>query len=167
MLLLLKTFFDIVALRKGPEHLPQSILVLVSAFLLMLISALAMMSILEQRGGGNFGYSFLAYALGIAFYGFIILLAGYPQRINQSVSAIIGCGSLITLFYVVETQTLGPLIGEPLSAAIGELFIFWSVPVEGHIMARAINQHWFVGIAIAMLAFIMQVAIFATLTGNA
>lgn len=142
-------------------------LVFAGAFLMLLISALAMLSILEQRGGGNFAYSFFAYALGIVFYGSIILLAGFPQRIVQAVSAIIGCGSVITLFYVVETQMLGPLIGEQLSAAIGELFVFWSVPVEGHIMARAINQHWFVGIAIAMLAFIMQVAIYSMLTGNA
>jgi len=165
LLLLLKIFFEIIALRKGPEHLPRSLLVLAAALLLMLVSAFAMMSVTEQSGG--FAYSFFAYALGLGFYGFVILLAGKQQRIVQALAAIIGCGSLITLFYVVETQLFAPIIGKEASAIIGELVVFWSVPVEGHVIARAINQHWFVGIGIAMLAFIMQVAIYSTLTGNA
>ena len=46
-----------------------------------------------------------------------------------------------------------------MAGLIATLIIFWSVPVEGHIMARAIGQHWFIGIGIAVIAFMLQYGI--------
>jgi len=38
------------------------------------------------------------------------------------------------------------------------------VPVEGHIIARAIDRHWYVGIVIAVGVFIFQYVINLLLT---
>jgi hypothetical protein len=60
--------------------------------------------------------------------------------------------------FVAEYVLLQPFLGVRIASILATLIIFWSVPVEGHIIARAIQQHWFAGIAIAMVVFIMQVA---------
>lgn len=156
MLLLLKTFFEIVALRKGPEAVPSSMLVLSVAIALMLFSSIAAVSLVGVREQQNYLLTFLAYGLGLAFYAAIIFLAGHANRMLAAISSIIACGSLITLMFVAEFLLLDPLLGRNVAGLVATLIIFWSVPVEGHIMARAIDRHWFVGIGIAMLAFILQ-----------
>jgi hypothetical protein len=75
----------------------------------------------------------------------------------QALSAIIACGSIITMAFVAEYMLVSPLLGEQVAGTVATLIIFWSVPVEGHIIARAIRQHWFVGIVISMVAFILQI----------
>ncbi len=156
MLLLLKTFAEIIALRKGPDAVPASWIVFSVALALMMLSSFAAVAFVGVREGHDYSLAFLAYAAGIAFYAGIVLLFGHGGRMLQALSSIIACGSLITLAFVAEFALLSPLLGRGGAGLIATLIIFWSVPVEGHIMARAIDQHWFIGIVIAMIAFIMQ-----------
>ena len=47
--------------------------------------------------------------------------------------------------------------------------MLWSVPVEGHIIARAIDRHWYLGIAIAVLfssCNIVRTSVFSELRTN-
>lgn len=159
MLLLLKTFIDVLALRKGPESVPSSLLVLAIALSMMVISSFAAATLIDVSAERNYLATFGAYGLGIAFYGAVIYLTGHAARMLAAISTIIACGSLITLLFVAEFVLLGPLLGRDVAGLIATLIIFWSVPVEGHIMARAIGQHWFVGIGIAVIAFMLQYGI--------
>jgi hypothetical protein len=70
------------------------------------------------------------------------------------------------LLFVAEYVLLRPFLGARIAGIIATLIIFWSVPVEGHIISRAIGQHWFVGIAIAIAAFVLQIGIQTMLTGQ-
>ena len=156
LLLLLKTFIDVLALRKGPESIPSSSLVLAIALLMMLMSSYVAGTLLEVPAERDYLVTYGAYGLGIAFYGAVIYLSGHASRLLAAISTIIACGALITLMFVAEFVLLGPLLGRDLAGLLATLIIFWSVPVEGHIMARAIGQHWFVGIVIAVIAFMLQ-----------
>jgi len=57
---------------------------------------------------------------------------------------------------VVTFVILRPLAGEQVAALLAWLVLIWSVPVKGHIIARAIEQHWYTGIAIALTVYIAQ-----------
>jgi hypothetical protein len=101
--------------------------------------------------------------VGLACYAAVVVSSGHTPRLLQTVTAILGCGALISFLYLVETVVLGSLLGEPVTTVIAMLIVFWSVPVEGHIIARAINRHWYIGIVIAMAVFVFQWFIYATL----
>ena len=156
MLLLLKTFIDIIALRRGPEAIPSSWLVLLVALLLMIGSSYAAITLIDVPGERDHFVTWSAYGLGIGFYAAVIYLSGKPSRLLPAISSIIACGSLITLLFVAEFVLVAPLLGREFAGLIATLIVFWSVPVEGHIVARAIDQHWFVGIVIAIVAFTLQ-----------
>jgi hypothetical protein len=59
-----------------------------------------------------------------------------------------------------------PFLGAGAAGVVAALIILWSVPVEGHIISRAIQQHWFVGIAIAVAAFILQLGFQSVLSAQ-
>jgi hypothetical protein len=49
-----------------------------------------------------------------------------------------------------------------LGAAVAQiavyLLLFWSIYVKGHIVSRAINRDWYVGLVIAIAVFLLQYA---------
>lgn len=157
LLLLLRTFVDIITLRQGPDSVPRSWLVFALSLVLMALSsyAAAVMIDIDTDRRSNM-VMFSAYGLGILFYAAVILTAGRTERMLQSITSIIGCGSIITVFVVAAFVLFDSLFGAEVAATVATLILFWSVPVEGHIIARAIGQHWFFGIVIAMAAFIGQ-----------
>ena len=97
-------------------------------------------------------------AIGMLAYTGVLLVTGYGRRFLPVMSAIIACGAILNLLFVAEYVLLSPFLGVRIAGIGATLIIFWSVPVEGHIIARGIQQHWFAGIAIAMMVFILQVA---------
>jgi len=156
VLTLLRTYVDMIALRRGPDAVPASWVVMTVAVVLLLVSSYAAMALVDGVNGENPLMTFAGYGLGICFYASVVYISGYSRRIMQAISAIIACGAIITLLFVAEYVLVAPLFGEKIAGLLATLIIFWAVPVEGHIIARTIQQHWFVGITIAMAAFILQ-----------
>ncbi len=156
MLTLVKTLAEITLLRRGPEHLPRSVVLLGMTVSLWLFAALAALALIEQFSEADFFLSVFSAFVGILCYATIIFLYGYGPRTLQTVSAIIGVGGLITLVFVVEYVLLKPFLGAANAGFIATLILFWSVPVEGHIVSRAIERHWYVGILLALGVFVFQ-----------
>lgn len=156
MLTLLRTYVDMIALRKGPDAVPASWLVLCMSILLLVLSSYCAAALIDGVRTQNQLLTYAGYLLGIFFYGAVIYVAGFAGRLLQTISAIIACGSIITLLFVAEYVLFAPLLGDDVAGVVATLIIFWSVPVEGHLISRAIQQHWFVGITVAMAAFILQ-----------
>jgi hypothetical protein len=96
-------------------------------------------------------------AIGLLVYFGVLTVTGYRRRSLQTLTAIIACGSILTLLFVASYVLMQVFLGTRIANMGGTLIIIWSVPVEGHIIARAIQQHWYAGIAIAMFVFIIQV----------
>jgi hypothetical protein len=61
---------------------------------------------------------------------------------------------------------LNPFLGASLASVLVWLILIWSVPVKGHIIARAIGRHWYVGIAISVTIFILQYMFYLSMTGR-
>jgi hypothetical protein len=156
MLALFLTLFDIIRLRKGPDAIPYSWILCLVVLTFWLLAGLAIALSNESMNNEDFLNSTFTGVVALACYAAIIVSSGHTPRLLQTMTAILGCGALISLLYLVETVVVGAFLGEPVTTLIAMLIVFWSVPVEGHIIARAIDRHWYVGIVVAMAVFIFQ-----------
>lgn len=163
---LIKTLFDIVLLRKGPADIPSSWILFVLILALWVFSALAALALIEQFDESDFFLGFFSGVIGIVCYATLVVVAGKPDRLLQTISAIIGCGALISLAFVAEYVLLKPFLGEGPTGLIANLILLWSVPVEGHIIARAIDRHWYIGILLAIVVFVLQYIIYRVVTAT-
>jgi hypothetical protein len=153
-------------LRQGPERVPASWLVFAFALLLMQVTSFVGASLIDY--GDNYSHllAFISNLLAMTIYAGVLFLSGFANRFLQAVSAIVACGAILGLLFVASYLLLTPILGNDIAVVLATLFIFWSVPVEGHIIARAIERDWYLGIAIAMLVFIAQYAFQSALTGR-
>lgn len=99
------------------------------------------------------GVNMLLTAGNAAFYFLVVQIAGYQDRYLQTLTAILGVDAIITLVYlsgfVVVSRFFDPLTTLTFVWAITG----WSVAVEGHIISRAIDRPWAIGIAIAVVSY--------------
>ena len=163
---LLKTLYDIALLRKGPDAIPRSLILLVMAAALWVFASLASLALGEQHDEAEFAINQFTVLIALVAYAAIIVVTGYGPRVLQAVSAVLGCGALISLLAIAELVLLVPFLGKTPAGIVAWLTTLWSVPVEGHIMARAINAHWYVGIVIAIAVFVLQHAVYGTMTAS-
>ena len=123
LLALFETLFDIIRLKKGPDAIPSSSVLLAA----------------------------------------VVVLAGHGPRLLQATMAFLGCGAIIGLLFVAANVFLSPFLSENLTGLIATLILLWSVPVEGHIISRTIDKHWYLGVIIAMAVFIFQVWLYSAI----
>ena len=156
LLLLLRTFLDIIALRKGPEHVPDSWLLLVLSGAMMIVATFAATVLIEELAQQDFRLTIATATFGLMFYGAVLFVFGHPRRIVRAITCVLGCGAILTVLYVAEFVLFRPIVGPAAAGTVAALIALWSIPVEGHIISRAIQQHRFIGVAIAVAAFILQ-----------
>ncbi len=166
MLPLIRTLIDIILLRKGPDSIPRAGVLLVLIVALWLFSSLAALALIEQYDERDFLIGLLTGFIGVMAYALLVIGLGHADRVLQTVSAILGCGALISLAFVAEYVLLMPFLGATITGIFAQLILLWSVPVEGHIIARALGQHWYIGILIAIGVFIMQYLIYSIVSAT-
>lgn len=167
MLALFQTFLDIIRLRKGPDAIPYSWVVCFITLTLWLLSGLAITMATDGMTDQDFLNGTFTGVVGLACYAAVIVSHGHTPRLLQTVSAILGCGALISFLFLASDALLGALLQETSVQLVGTLILLWSVPVEGHIIARAIDRPWFVGIVMAIAVFIVQLYLYAYLDPDA
>lgn len=169
MLAHLATFFDIVRLRKGPDAVPYSWSLCLVALSLWLLSGLSMTVMTPDMDDRDFLYGTFVGVLGLAVYAAIVVTAGRTPRLLQTLTAILGCGAIISFLFVTGNVLLPPVLsllpfpGESTVSILLTLLLLWSIPVEGHIIARAIDRHWYLGVAVAMGVFLLQLFLYAAI----
>jgi hypothetical protein len=154
----IKTLFAILTIRKGPDAIPHSWLLLNAATAMWFLPLLVAALLVPGFGGWAVAVSVASWGLSLACYAAVIVLAGYSSRMVQSLTAIIGCGAIIFLAQVAGLVTLSLLLGAALAQIIVYLLLFWSIHVKGHIISRAIHRDWYVGLIIAIAVFLLQYA---------
>lgn len=122
----------------------------------MIFASFSATALIEALAAQDFRLTLLANVLGLMFYGAVLFVSGHSRRLVRALTSIIGCGAILTFLFVAEFVLFQPFLGAGIAGAIAALIVLWSVPVEGHIISRAMERHWFVGIAIAVAAFILQ-----------
>ena len=166
MLALFQTLFDIIRLRKGPDAIPYSWIVSFVTLMLWLLAGLAITAANQEMNDQDFLNGTFTGVVGLAAYAAIIVSFGYTPRLLQTVSAILGCGAMISLLFLASDALLGYVAQESTAWLVGTLILLWSVPVEGHIIARAIDRQWFIGILMAIAVFLMQLVLYSHLDPN-
>jgi hypothetical protein len=156
LLLFLKTLFDIALLRKGPQHFPRSGILLLLASLLWLLAVLLALALIDRFNESDVVLEFFSVLIAVACYAAVIIVARQGPRLTQTITAILGCGALLTIVFVACYVLLQPLLGAGLMTLVAWLILLWSLSVKGHIIASAIGRHWHVGLAIAVGIFILQ-----------
>lgn len=164
MLALLRTLFDIIRLRKGPDAIPYSWLVCLIVLSLWLFAGLVMSAVFVEMDDQDFLLGTFTGVVGLACYASIVVLSGHTPRLLQTVTAILGCGAIISFLFVAGTLGLEPFFSEATVNLTMTLLLLWSIPVEGHIIARAIDRHWYVGIVAAMAVFFFQLFLYSLLS---
>ena len=164
MLALFKTLLDIVSLRQGPDAMPYSWVLCLFALLLWMLSGAAITATSEQMTDQDFLVGTFTGVAGLAAYASIIVAMGKTPRLLQTVTAILGCGALLSFLFVAAGAVLSLFLSENATNLIVTLVLLWSIPVEGHIISRAIDRHWYIGIVIAMTVFIFQLYLYAFLS---
>lgn len=155
---LLQTLFDITLLRRGPEDLPHGWLVLYVCVGLWLLALFATTVMIPNFTVPDAWISAGSAGVGIGCYVAVLGITGFGARLLQTLSALIGCGALISFAMLALLVLMTPFVGQNFANIGAFLLLVWSVPVKGHIIARAINQHWYAGIAIALAIFLLQLA---------
>ncbi len=164
LLPLVRALFDITLLRKGPDAIPASMVLLLMAIGFWLFSSLAILLLIEQYDERDFIIGLYTALAGVVTYTVILVVAGHASRAVQTMTAILGCGALISLAFVAEYVLFMPFLGQTITEIVAQLILLWSVPVEGHIIARALGRHWYIGIVIAIGVFILQYIIYSIIT---
>jgi len=161
---LIRTLFDIVTIRKGPDAIPYSWLLLYAAVLLWLFPLLVANLLVPNFKGTVVAVVVAGWIASLVCYALVVVLAGFKARLVQALTAIIGCGALIFLGQVAGLIFLTPFLGAKLAQIFIYLLLFWSVHVKGHIIARTIDREWYIGFLIAIGVFILQYAFSTAIT---
>ena len=165
MTALLRTYLDIIALRSGPNVIPASWLVLLVSLGLLTLAWTVQLSLIDVPDGAVVP-ALTAYATALGFYAAVVSLLGFRRRLLPMISTIIACGSIIAVLSTVGAVVLAPITGAVVANSFATLVWFWSVPVKGHVVARTVDRHWFFGIGVAMLAFVLRFAVEASLVAR-
>jgi len=111
----------------------------------------------------DFAIGTLTGIAGLLCYTAIVVISGKRARLMQTVMALLGCGALISLMFVAGDVFLTPFLSENLTNFIVTLILLWTVPVEGHIISRTLDRHWYIGVAIAMAVFVFQLILYSVM----
>ena len=93
--------------------------------------------------------------INAAFYFLVIQFAGFPHRSLPSLTAILGIDAIITIIYLCGYMVISQFADSSTTLAFVWLITGWSVAVEGHIISRAIERPWAIGIGFAVVSYIL------------
>jgi hypothetical protein len=163
VLALIETLFDIIRLRKGPDAIPHSTVLFVVIVALWLFAGLIMTLLTAELDERDFVVGTITGIAGLLCYTAIVVLSGKRARLMQTVMALLGCGALLSLMFVAGNVFLTPFLSENISNLIVTLILLWTVPVEGHIISRAVDRHWYIGVIVAMAVFVFQLILYSAM----
>lgn len=163
MLALFATLFDIIRLRKGPVAIPYSWLLCLIVMTLWLFAGLGLTVMTDELDDRDFLIGTFTGVVALACYASIVVMSGFTPRLLQTMTAILGCGAVLSFLSLAANVFLTPFLSENITSLIVTLILLWSIPVEGHIIALAVGRHWYVGIVAAMSVFIFQLFLYSLL----
>ncbi len=158
LLKLIQTLFDIALLRRGPQDLPKSWLVLYATVTLWFGGILLTMMIRPELSFAGLGRDVAGWLASLGLFTVIISAAGRSDRILQALSAIVGAGAVIMLGQIL-TDLLSILFNNGGNLLVRDLLLLWAVFVKGYILAAALGVKAIVGVLISVAVFVARIAV--------
>lgn len=156
-------FYDIVRLKKGPDAVPYSWFLALASLSAWMLSMLVTTVLNKDLDDADFLPGVFVGVVGLACYAAVVISAGRAPRLLQTLTAVLGCGAMLNFLYLVGRVLLSPILGAGIAGLVAWLIVAWSIPVHGHIIARAIERHWYFGIAVALAVFCVKLVLFEQL----
>lgn len=158
---LIKLFFSICLLKKGPQDIPASswflrVLIIVYAcvsFLILILSSDVFNAALQVL---------VEIVLILGLTGVILFFATKSARFQQTASALLATDALISFFALPAMATL---VGQGTALAFYTivLLMLWHWLVSGHIFSNALDQPFTFGLGIAFLYILFSYIVMDTL----
>ena len=166
MLRLIRAWFEICLLRRTPQELPASGYLLgVSLCCYGLVSVL----VSSQSYAFNRALLLAGVDLGLlfVFVWSLLYLQNRTARINQTLSALAGSGSLMGLIALPLMLAVGPdAVTEPvppLLVSLWLLLLLWNLFVMAHIIRHALSSSFAIGFGISLLYALLSMQVITTL----
>jgi len=161
---LLKLFFEIAILRKGPQDVPGSPWLL---RMLLPVYAASNALIMFLNGYGSSALQQIAadFLLMVGFSWPLLHFAGKPARFRQTLAALVGTDIIISLVTVPAILILGNQAPIPALFAVVALMT-WHWLVCGHIFRHALDRPLFFGLALALLYILISYQVMDLLFSN-
>jgi len=151
----LKTFFDILRLRAGPEDLRTSPRLLWSCFALLLLLQGGLGSWLMSEERNVFGQSLLSGLISLGWLALLLRLFGKPERFTQTATAMLGVACVFAPIGLPVIAAITPEPGQPMTASPLALFAFvislYLTYVNGRILRAALERPLFQCIVLFLL----------------
>jgi len=154
---LIRTLFDIALFRKGPESVPRSSILLIMSLVLWGLAIAAYNTVFAPTNQVSFQREVFGFILGLACYFSVLAVAEVKERALQTFTALIGCGAIMVLCFIAMVVTVGQLLGNLFVNLLVVAYLIWSISVEGHIIAKAIDRALYIGVIIAAVIFVVQI----------
>jgi hypothetical protein len=151
---LFKAFVDIALWRKGPQHLPTSMLLLVMVVLLDTILTLAFRRALNTEKELLLRVV-LEVGLSLGWIWLLLALFSRAERFAQTTTAIFGTSVLLTpLMYGMEAMLDGVgktgMLAVPLRLVLLTVFV-WYLLINANIVRAALEVNLFIAVVLTVL----------------
>ena len=161
---LIRAFLDIARWRKGPEDLPASGFLLTVTLGGYILASIVTVLFYARGVADLLAQVTLDIALMFGFFGLLLVFYKKTQRFEQTMTALLGTGIVLTVIALpliawlrvesAETTTSIP-------ALLMFLVVLWSISITGHIMRRALEIPFAGGVLMAVGYFLLSVFAFA------
>ena len=134
--------------------------------MLWIFAVLCQVALIPQIDESDLVLEVFSAFIGVTCYSAVVIGFGQRARLTQTLTAVLGCGALLAIIFTAAFILLQAIGSPMLMALVVWAIVLWSVSVKGHIIASAINQHWYAGLAIAVSVFILQHVVHAYITAD-
>ena len=170
---LLRLFVQLVLLRRGPQDLPASELLLVLT-LLAYVALNALLAGLLSSDEGWWGPLLVSTLFTLLWYLALLRLVRRPERTLQTVSAVFGFQTLLSPLVVGTEWLLRRLENDPVwyvsISCLGLLLLAWVIAANSHIVKAALEWTSAASVALVILqmlaGFVVLFAVFPPATGK-
>jgi hypothetical protein len=146
-------FVDIALHRRGPEHIPSSSFLFGLLTTIYLIVSIVATQVAEPlpRAVGMVVFDTVLY---LGFIWVLLSIRSYPDRFYQTVSAIFGAQTFLTLIGIPILMTVSIENGEIETSSAGSwlflILILWSIDIAGFVLSRALRLSYFLAVMIVL-----------------
>ena len=163
VLTLFKTFVEIILLRKGPDDIPHSSVLFVMVAAIWFLTGVVAVMLVETYKSSSFLIDLMFAFVGLGIYAIVVNLFGKGERLLRCFTTILGCSIVFSIVQFGGSLVFPSLLAEAEVDLALLLIWLWSIPVEGHIIARIIERQWFVGFLVAFAVLVVQLNLLAVL----
>lgn len=126
------------------------------AITLWLVVGLAQIVLIDRGSEAAIVLDIFSAFLAVICYTALLAAFGKSERLMQMLTAALGCSALINCAFTIGILVARLAGSSALIAIFFWIYLPWAIAVRGHIIARSIDRHWYLGLVFAVLILVLQ-----------